>query len=87
MVCFYLQKADEAKRNYGEIKFCDVHFDGLRLPNFIGYNEEYLKSTFNYLYEVNGFSSNFLDIAYVEMNAFGHKVPFFVQNIREKFLI
>lgn len=74
VVCFYLQRAQEAKRSYGELKFCDVHYHGSNLSTLVGCDEKYLQISLKEIYRRNKFLENLSDVTYVEMNAYGFKV-------------
>ena len=75
MVCFYLQRAEEAKRSYGEIVLCDSHYLGYDLPNLINHGEDNLKTCMEQILEANHkLKSDISNIGFLEMNACGHKV-------------
>lgn len=74
VVCFYLQRAEDAKRNYGEIKFCDSIYMGSEARSLMGYDENYLKTAWHNLFRANNSILDSSDITFVEMTAFGLKV-------------
>ena len=76
VVFFYLQRAEDAKRNYGEIKFCDSQYFGSTIPNFIRFDETHLKTSMRHLFELNHFHPDTSNIGFVEMNAYGQEVIF-----------
>ena len=76
VVCFYVQRAEDGNRSYGEVVFCDLRYLGNEIPLFINYGEKYVTTCMEQLFEAirSESKSDLSNIAFVEMNACGHKV-------------
>ncbi len=73
VVIFYLQKKEDAKRNYGTIMLCESVFCGINPNTFLGFDEQIIEKTFDEIYAKNG-HVNPEDVSFVEMDAMGVKV-------------
>lgn len=73
-VVFYLQKLEDAKRNYGTLNFCDTFYYGMNPSTLLAYDEDHLKMSLKSMYETNKSAHRVPDIAYVEMNSYAVKV-------------
>ncbi|KAK7571973.1 hypothetical protein V9T40_014445 [Parthenolecanium corni] len=66
-VAFFLQREQEAKRQYAKLILCDTIFDGLSSHTLLGYDEEYLKNSLNKIYERNAEGTLAEDVAFLEL--------------------
>lgn len=74
-IVFYLQRAEDAKRNYGSVKLCDTYYYGLNPSTVLGCDEYYFKSSLEKIHQRYSDSEKYIsDVAYVEMNAYGCQV-------------
>lgn len=74
-VALFLQRAEDAKRNYGSIIACDATYYGFRDTPFIGYEEDELKCFLEPIYTEEG-NKKFVDeLSFIELSACGDQVP------------
>lgn len=73
-VILFLQRAQDAKRSYGSILFCDSFYFGCHSSSILGYTEDILKQALENIYEKNNFTNKTSELAFMEMNASGIKV-------------
>ncbi|XP_065212309.1 fatty acid synthase-like [Planococcus citri] len=70
-VCLYLQRAQDAKRNYGTVLFSEsTFFGGYNSYTFVGYGEEVIENTLQKMYSLHP-NVKPSDVSYVEMDACG----------------
>ncbi|KAK7602862.1 hypothetical protein V9T40_006836 [Parthenolecanium corni] len=73
-VVFFLQREEDAKRQYAKLLLCDNIFEGLSSHTLTGYDEEYLKNSLSKIYERNMDSVPSEDIAFVELTGCAIKI-------------
>lgn len=66
-VVFFLQREQDAKRQYAKLLLCDVIFEGLSSHTLLGYDEKYLKNSLRKIYERNENAAVAEDIAFLEL--------------------
>ena len=75
-VALFLQRAQDAKRQYAKLEFCDVYFDGLSPHTLLGYDEEYLRNSLRRIYERNEGGVSAEDLAFIELTGCAIKVEY-----------
>lgn len=73
VVLMYLQRADDAKRNYGTVLFSESLYYGINSNHYDSYDEEYLRKIYKDIYATHK-SVNPSDVSFFEMDACGVKV-------------
>lgn len=73
-VVLFLQREQDAKRQYAKLLLCDTIFEGLSSHTLLGYDEEYLKNSLSKIYERNENASVVEDVAFVELTGCAVKV-------------
>lgn len=69
----FLQRAQDAKRSYGTLKFSDCFYFGMNPRTFLGYNEDMIETSLREIYSKHG-NVNPSDVSFLEMDACGVKV-------------
>ncbi|XP_065222314.1 fatty acid synthase-like [Planococcus citri] len=69
-VCFYLQRAQDAKRNYAKVLFSECIYFGSNPNTFLGYGEDVIENTLQEMYSRYP-DIKPSDVSYVEMDACG----------------
>lgn len=69
-MCLYLQRAQDAKRNYGTILFSECIYFGSNPYTFVGYGEDVIENTLQKMYSLHE-NVKLSDISFVEMDAPG----------------
>lgn len=72
-VLMFLQRAQDAKRSYGTLKFSDCFYLGLSPHTFLGYDEHVLETSLREIYSKYD-NVKPSDVSFVEMDACGVKV-------------
>lgn len=77
---FFLQRAEDAKRNYGTIRLSDSNYDGNPENNpssILNFKEQVLKTFLQTIYAKNNFTNEVSSLSFIELSAAGIKVrPF-----------
>lgn len=69
----YLQRAEDAKRNYGTLLLCDTIYRGLNPKSVLAYDDEYLEESLREIYASHQ-DVKPESISFLEMDACGVKV-------------
>lgn len=75
-VAIFLQRAQDAKRQYAKLVFCDNFFEGLTGHCLLGYDDEYIKNSLREIYERNKSAALAQDIAFMELTGCAIKVEY-----------
>lgn len=74
-VALFLQRAEDAKRNYGSIIACDTTYYGFRDTPFIGYDEDIVKCFLELIYTEEDNKKLVDELSFIELSACGDQVP------------
>lgn len=69
-VCFYLQRAQDVKRNYGTLLMAECYYFGSNPYTYLGYDETDIENTLRRMYDEHK-DINLDDVCYMEMDACG----------------
>lgn len=73
-VVFFLQRAENAKRNYGSLIFCDTLYYGLNSSTILDYGENILKDSLQIIYNRNNGFEISSKICFMELTGCGVQV-------------